>query len=73
MAGHNVVSCMDPQGRHEWRGQRLPNIPAYCVAPEQQASLPGQPACTASTSDKEHWGMDLVWQFLSQYRRVETP
>ena len=69
---HQVVSCMDPAAGHEWRGQRLPDIPANCVTPEQQASLPGQAACPGSGRDREQWGMDLVWQFLSQYRRATT-
>jgi poly(3-hydroxybutyrate) depolymerase len=71
--GHKVVSCMDPEAGHEWRGQRLTDIPADCVSAEQQSSLPGQPACTTPDTQAQQWGMDFVWQFLSQYRRAEQP
>jgi polyhydroxybutyrate depolymerase len=66
---HQVVSCMDTLAGHEWRGQRLTEIPANCVGPEQRASLPQQPACTMGIDSSALWGMDLVWQFLSQYQR----
>ena len=69
--GHQLVSCMDPEGGHEWRGQRLTDIPQDCASAEQRGSLPDQPHCQASRLDKQQWGMDLVWQFLSQYRRAD--
>ena len=69
---HQVVSCMDPAAGHEWRGQRLTDIPANCVTPEQQASLPGQAACPGSRLGMTQWGMDLAWNFLSQYRRATS-
>jgi len=72
VSGHQVLTCMDPEAGHEWRGQRLNDIPSNCVTPEQQRSLPDQPACNASKLDKEQWGMDLVWNFFSQYQRAET-
>ena len=72
VSGHQVLSCMDPKGTHEWRGQRLSDIPADCVSPEQQTSLPDQPACNASQLGKEQRGMDLLWEFFSQYQRAET-
>jgi homoserine O-acetyltransferase len=67
--GHQVVSCIDPEAGHEWRGQRLTNIPSNCVSPEQQAALPGQALCETGEDSSGLWGMDLVWQFLGQYRR----
>jgi polyhydroxybutyrate depolymerase len=67
--GHQVVSCMDPEVGHEWRGQRLKQIPSNCVSPEQQTSIPGQPLCKTGEDASGLWGMDLVWQFLSQYQR----
>jgi homoserine O-acetyltransferase len=72
---HKVLSCMDPEASHEWRGQRLAQIPADCVSPEQQPSLPGQPLCPTPDPQavEQQWGMDFVWQFLNQYRRTETP
>jgi polyhydroxybutyrate depolymerase len=66
---HQVVSCMDTQAGHEWRGQRLTEIPADCVGPEQRGSLPQQPTCAIGVDSSALWGMDMVWQFLSQYRR----
>lgn len=73
VSGHQVLSCMDTEAGHEWRGQRDTRIPANCVSPAQQPSLPDQPACPTAGSDAGKWGMDFVWQFLSQYRRVDTP
>jgi homoserine O-acetyltransferase len=72
--GHKVLSCMDPEAGHEWRAQRLTDIPAECVSPAQQASLPGQPPCPQPDPDAmaQLRGMDLTWQFLSQYRRAES-
>ena len=66
---HQVVSCMDTLAGHEWRGQRLTEIPANCVSPEQSDSLPQQPACATDVDSSKLWGMDMVWQFLSQYSR----
>ncbi len=66
---HQVVSCMDTLAGHEWRGQRLTEVPANCVSPEQRDSLPQQPACATGVDSSELWGMDMVWQFLSQYSR----
>jgi poly(3-hydroxybutyrate) depolymerase len=75
VSGHKVLSCMDPEASHEWQGQRLTEIPADCVGPEQQSSLPGQPACPVPVPDAQaqQWGMDFVWQFLSPYHRAEKP
>jgi homoserine O-acetyltransferase len=73
VSGHKVLSCMDPEGSHEWQGQRLTEIPADCVGPEQQSSLPGQPTCPVPHAQAQQWGMDFVWQFLSPYHRAEKP
>jgi hypothetical protein len=64
---------MDPLGVHDWRGQRLHDIPARCVTEEQQVSLPGQALCPDPDPEKVEklWGMDLTWQFISRYRRSE--
>jgi len=64
-----VVSCSDPRADHEWAAQRIDAIPADCVAPAQQQDLPRQPVCLAISPAEERWGMELVWQFLSQYSR----
>jgi polyhydroxybutyrate depolymerase len=55
---HEVLSCMDPLGVHDWRGQRL---------------HPGQALCPDPDPEKVEklWGMDLTWQFISRYRRSE--
>jgi len=73
--GHKVVSCMDPEAGHEWRGQRITDIPAECVTGEQTSSLPDQPSCPDPDPEvvAKLWGMDLAWQFLSQYRRGNAP
>lgn len=66
--GHQVVSCLDPDAGHEWRGQRDQNIPANCVYPIQTQTFPDQPACAAYSRGKAPWGMDLAWEFLSRYQ-----
>lgn len=65
---HHVVSCLDPEAGHEWRGQRDQNIPANCVYPMQTHTFPDQPACAAYSREKAPWGMDLAWEFLSRYQ-----
>ena len=67
--GAAVVSCGDPTADHEWAAQRIDAIPADCVAPAQQQDLPRQPVCPAISPAEERWGMELVWQFFSQYSR----
>jgi len=67
--GAAVVSCGDPAAGHEWAAQRIDTILADCVAPAQQQDLPRQPICEAISSVEQRWGMELVWQFFSQYSR----
>ena len=43
-----VVSCGDPAAGHEWQAQRIPAIPAGCVAPAQQQDLPKQVSVSPS-------------------------
>jgi polyhydroxybutyrate depolymerase len=69
VAGHEVVSCMDPEGRHEWPGQRVVSVPPTCVTPEQYDSIPGQAHCPESQGELMRDGMDLVWDFFSRYQR----
>jgi poly(3-hydroxybutyrate) depolymerase len=70
--GHRVVSCRDPQAGHIWRAQRLESIPPNCVSAEHRASLQQQPVCPAPTAQREELrGMEMVWQFLSQYSRQQ--
>ena len=64
-----VVSCGDPAAGHEWQAQRIPAIPADCVAPAQQRDLPRQIPCPQVSSSSERWGMEMVWQFFSRYSR----
>ena len=68
VAGHEVVSCMDPDGGHEWPEQYAPGLPATCVTAEQYDSLPGQQHCESGSGDTINLGMDLIWQFMSRYR-----
>ena len=64
-----VVSCMHPQGSHNWPGQGVAGMPATCVGPGQVESMPGQARCPDSAGAYSDWGMDLVWKFMSRYRR----
>jgi polyhydroxybutyrate depolymerase len=69
--GHEVVSCMDPQGVHVWPGQRVAGVPATCVTPEQAGSMPGQQACPDGSGEYQHWGMDLTWELMRRYQQPE--
>ena len=62
-----VVSCGDPAAGHEWQAQRIPAIPANCVAPAQQRDLPKQILCPQISSPQKRLGMEIVWQFFSRY------
>jgi polyhydroxybutyrate depolymerase len=64
-----VVSCMDPQATHVWPGQGVAGVPATCITNEQKASMPTQPLCPPEDGEYTHWGMDLVWDFMSQHQR----
>lgn len=70
VAGHEVVSCMDPEAGHWWPSQGYEGLSATCVTEEQFESLPGQHHCPPEPGTYEHLGMDLIWQFFSRYRRV---
>jgi polyhydroxybutyrate depolymerase len=70
VAGQAVVGCEDPQGQHEWPGQRLPEVPANCIARPQAGGLSTQPRCPVPDSTEGLWGMDFVWEFVSRYQRV---
>ncbi|MDG2442781.1 MAG: hypothetical protein P8M13_05965, partial [Luminiphilus sp.] len=64
--------CGDPAAGHEWQAQRIPAIPAGCVAPAQQQDLPKQVLCPQVSSPQKRWGMEMVWQFFSRYSRRGT-
>ena len=70
VVGHEVVSCMEPEGGHDWPGQRVRSMPATCVTPEQYESMPDQARCPESDGETVHEGMDLVWGFFSRYQRA---
>ncbi len=67
--GLEVVSCLDPTGVHVWPKQGRPGSPATCVAEQQTGSMPEKPICDPVPENGPHAGMDLVWSFLSKYRR----
>jgi hypothetical protein len=67
--GMVVASCNAPDEQHEWPGQRIGSISPTCVAPEQTGSLPGQASCPTKSREVAHQGMDLVWDFMSHYRK----
>jgi len=66
--GHEVVSCLDPDGFHEWPEQYVRNTSATCVTAEQYESMPDQAHCEPATGDYGHLGMDMVWAFMNRYR-----
>jgi polyhydroxybutyrate depolymerase len=65
--GHEVVSCMDPDGDHNWPEQAVQGMPATCVTVEQYGSMPDQARCELPSGDYVHLGMDLIWDFMSRY------
>ncbi|MBT8077189.1 MAG: hypothetical protein KJO31_01375 [Gammaproteobacteria bacterium] len=69
-AGDQVVSCLDPDGAHQWPEQYVGGVPATCVTPEQSESIPGQAPCPAETGAFVHLGMDLIWDFFKRYERA---
>ena len=69
IAGHEVVSCLDPSGGHVWPKQGLRNTSATCVEAEQAATMPEKEICLPEPENGPHAGMDLVWGFFSRYRR----
>ena len=70
-SGHEVVSCIDNDGGHAWPAQRVADVPATCVTPIQQRSMPGQAACPADDGEYRGDGMDLVWNFFRRYPSTE--
>ena len=68
---HEVVSCADPDGGHEWPSNFVEGVPATCVTPEQYDYIPIQPHCPSPGDEYVSLGMDLVWTFFSRYRRSE--
>lgn len=66
---HEVVSCVDPAGGHEWPAQSAAGLDSTCVLPEQRSSMPGQATCGSPPERGEDAGMDLIWSFFSKYRR----
>ncbi len=71
LEGHEVVSCMDPTGTHQWPSQRIADAAATCVTEEQYESMPAFPHCGPTTGEYTDLGMELVWQFFSRYRLAE--
>jgi poly(3-hydroxybutyrate) depolymerase len=67
--GHEVVSCLDPTGTHVWPQQQMQGSTATCVTAEQAESMPEKALCEELSNNGPHAGMDLVWSFLSKYRR----
>lgn len=67
--GQQVISCMDPDGTHEWPEQRVPESSATCVTAEQFKSMPDQTHCSKLNGEHRSYGMDLVWDFFNRYRR----
>ncbi|MEM7431250.1 MAG: SGNH/GDSL hydrolase family protein [Pseudomonadota bacterium] len=67
--GQPVVSCGDPNEAHAWPSQGYDGMPATCITPEQQISMPDTPLCPEPSSAYEHYGMDVLWEFFRQYER----
>ena len=66
-SGQEVVSCMEPGGRHDWPGQRVQSILATCVTEQQYDTMPGQDHCPQSRDEVVSAGMDVVWDFFRRY------
>ncbi len=69
IAGHEVLSCVDPSGAHMWPEQGPADAPSTCVSKLQFDSMPEKTICATAPQPGPHAGMDLVWSFFSQYRR----
>ena len=68
--GHEVVSCLDPDGVHAWPEQYVGDMPATCVTEEQYESIAGQQHCVPADGEFVHLGMDLIWDFFSRYQNA---
>ena len=67
--GHEVVSCVNEGATHEWAEQKYDGWTATCVTPQQLELMPGQTPCPPLPDERSTRGIDVIWQFLSQYRR----
>lgn len=66
-AGHEVVSCVDPDETHNWPGRRPGGAWPTCVTSQQGEVMPEQRRCEERTETGPHLGMDLVWEFFARY------
>ena len=70
--GHQAVSCADPESTHQWAGMSVENAGATCATPLQAPSMPGVEVCRDTSKEKHTgWGMDLIWNFFSQYTLLD--
>ena len=69
VTNQTVISCKDADGLHEWPGYTPRKLSPTCVTEEQFESMPGQQHCGEPDSSVPHFGMDLAWAFMSQYRQ----
>lgn len=67
--GQEVVSCEDPGAWHQWTEQLYEGWDARCANAQQLALIPGQMACPPLPQHRSTRGMDVIWEFLSKYRR----
>jgi polyhydroxybutyrate depolymerase len=67
--GHKVVSCINPGATHEWAEQKYDGWTARCVTSQQLALMPGQIPCPSLPDKRSTKGIDVIWGFLSRYRR----
>ena len=65
--GHEVVRCAAADSGHWWPSQRVENMTATCVMPEQETSMPDRERCPQEPGAYSGDGMSLVWRFLEQY------
>lgn len=74
IAGHEAVSCGQPDSGHLWPGMSVKGAIATCATLLQSPSMPEQAVC-GSTEDAEYesWGMDLIWQFFQRYTLRDKP
>lgn len=67
--GHEVVSCVNPGATHEWAEQKFDGWTARCATPQQLALMPDQIPCPPLPDQRSTKGIDVIWDFLSRYRR----
>jgi len=67
--GDEIVSCLNPDGGHNWPQQRVEGTQATCVTEEQYESMSLHPRCKPGAGEYKSDGMSLVWRFFRRFSR----